>query len=109
LNRPDRTNFFIGYREIYPVNSQALTAAVTYVFSPKYSITASSTYDFGSNKALANSLVLTRMGSDLQVSLGLTYNAILNTFGVSFEIFPNLLPPNRLPGLMGLSPNMVGR
>ena len=59
------------------------------------SLTASSTYDFGTHQSLANSLVLTRMGSDLQVSLGLTYNAIVNTFGVTFEIVPNLLPANR--------------
>jgi hypothetical protein len=70
LNRPDRTNFFVGYRELYPVNSQAVTAAVSYVFSPKYAVTASSTYDFGTNQSLSNVLTLTRMGSDLQVSLG---------------------------------------
>jgi hypothetical protein len=108
LGRPDRTNFFLGFRELYPVNSQAVTASVTYVFSPKYAITASGVYDFGSSKALSNSLALTRIGSDLQVSLGLTYNAILNTFGVTFEIFPNLLPASRRPAA-GLGPSLFGR
>jgi hypothetical protein len=105
LGRPDRTSFFLGFRELYPVNSQAVTASVTYVFSPKYAITASGVYDFGSSKALSNSLSLTRIGSDLQVSLGLTYNAILNTFGVTFEIFPNLLPANKRPSA-GLGPGL---
>jgi hypothetical protein len=90
LNRPDRTNFYLGYRQIDPVQSKAVTAAVTYVFSPKYATTISSTYDFGTNQSLSNSLVLTRMGSDLQVSLGFTYNALQNNFGVVFEILPNL-------------------
>lgn len=95
FNRPDRTNFYLGYRDIFPLQSRAVTGAVTYVFSPKYSMSASSTYDFGTNVSQSNSLVLTRMGSDLQVSLGVTYNAILSNFGVTFEIFPNLVPENR--------------
>jgi hypothetical protein len=110
LNRPDRTSFFLGYRQINLINSQALTGSVTYVFSPKYALTASATYDFGSNQALTNSLVLTRMGSDLQVSLAITYNAILNTFGASVEIFPNLVPASRRPGMLGLGQSsLLGR
>lgn len=100
LNRPDRTNLFLGYRQIDPLESKAVTAAVTYVFSPKYAMTASTTYDFGTNQALSNALVLTRMGSDVQVSLGLTYNALTNAVGVAFEILPNLVQPGkRVPGL----------
>jgi hypothetical protein len=99
LNRTDRTSLFLGYRQIDPLESKAVTGAITYVFSPKYSMTASSTYDFGTSQALSNSLVLTRMGSDVQVSLGLTYNALVNTFGVTFEIVPNLIGNRRVPGI----------
>ena len=100
LNRPDRTNFFLGYRQIDPVQSKAVTAAVGYVFSPKYSITASSTYDFGTNQSLSNSLMLTRKGTDLQVSIGFTYNDLQNSFGFLFQIEPNVLPQtNRQPGV----------
>jgi hypothetical protein len=98
FNRPPRTNIYLGFREIYPLNSRAITGAVTYVFSPKYAMTASSTYDFGTSEALSNSLMFTRMGSDLQVSLGFTYNALQNNFGVLFNIIPNLLPANRAVG-----------
>jgi hypothetical protein len=99
LNRTDRTNLFLGYRQIDPLESKAVTAAISYVFSPKYAITASTTYDFGTNEALSNSLVLTRMGSDVQVSLGVTYNALTSSFGVTFEIVPNLVGNHRMPGL----------
>src|SRR5260370_34304586 len=78
----------MGYRDIFPVNSQALVGAVTYGFSPKYAGTASSLYDFGS-KVQANSVMLTRMGKDMQVDLGFSYNSTLNTFGFQFEILPN--------------------
>jgi hypothetical protein len=101
FNRPDRTNFYLGYREIEPVQSRAVTGAVTYVFSPKYAATASSTYDFGTGQSLSNSLLFTRIGSDLQVSLGFTYNALQNSFGALFQIVPNLVPAGRAPTLAG--------
>jgi hypothetical protein len=91
LDRPDRTSFYIGYRQIDPLLSKAVTGAFTYVFSPKYAMTASSTYDFGTNQSLANSVVFTRMGADLNVGVGVTYNALQNNFGVLVEVLPSLL------------------
>jgi hypothetical protein len=106
LNRTDRTSFFLGYRLIDPIESRALTSAVTYVFSPKYAITASSTYDFGINQSLSNSLVITRIGSDLTMSLGFTYNALLNNFGFTIAILPNLVAMNQrtTTGLLNRAP-----
>jgi hypothetical protein len=112
LNRPDRTSFYLGYRQIDPVQSRAVTGAVTYIFSPKYATTFSTTYDFGTNQShsLSNSLVLTRMGSDLQVSLGFTYNALTNNFGFVFEILPNLAAQSsRRLGLPAFGSSMLGR
>jgi hypothetical protein len=110
FNRPDKTSFYLGYRQIDPVESKAVTAAVTYIFSPKYGVTASSTYDFGTNQALSNSLVLTRMGSDLQISFGVTYNALQNVFGVTFEILPNLVAQTgRVPGTSAFGSSLLGR
>src|SRR5262249_35579405 len=104
FNRPDRTNFYLGYRQIDLLNSSAVTAAVTYVFSPKYAMTGSTSYDFGTNQALSNSLVFTRVGSDLQASIGFTYNAILGTFGFTFEIVPSLAAnTSRLAGGQGMN------
>jgi hypothetical protein len=110
LNRPDRTNFYLGYRQIDPIQSKAVTAAVTYVFSPKYATSLSSTYDFGTGQALSNSVVLTRMGSDLQVSLGFTYNVLQNNFGFVFQIEPNILAQlSKHPGMPAFGSNMLGR
>ena len=105
FNRPDRTNLYLGYREIDPLSSRALSGAITYIFSPKYAMTASAVYDFGTSQSQSNSLIFTRMGSDLQVSFGINYNSILNTFGVTFEIVPNVVPQNkRIPGMAGIGP-----
>jgi hypothetical protein len=110
LNRPDRTSLYLGYRQIDPVGSRAVSGALTYVFSPKYAVTASSVYDFGTSQAISNSLVLTRMGSDMQVSIGFTYNALQNAFGFTFEIVPNLVPPGkRVPGLGNMMSGFAGR
>lgn len=90
FDRPDRTSYFLGYRQIDPLQSRAVTGSVRYTFSPKYAMTFSATYDLGVSRALNNTLIFTRTGRDLQVSLGFTYNSIQNNFGVVLEIVPNL-------------------
>ena len=65
---------------------------MTYVFSPKYAMTLSSSYDLGTSEAQTNTLVFTRTGSDLQVSLGFMYNSLQNNFGAIVEIVPSLVP-----------------
>jgi hypothetical protein len=103
LNRPDRTNYFIGFREISPVNSQALTAAITYIFSSKYAMTASALYDFGTNQALSESLIFTRTGSDITISVSVSFNATTNNFGFDLIILPNLVATGkRFAGLVGV-------
>lgn len=109
LNRPDRTSLYLGYRNIFPVDSQAAIAALTYVFSPKYALTLSSFYDFGT-KVQANSLVLTRMGKDLQANLGFSYNSTLNTFGFQFELLPNAVAATqRVNGMPAFGSGTLGR
>jgi hypothetical protein len=101
INRPDRTNFYAGFRYTDPLQSRALIASVTFPFSAKYAVTASTLYDLGVANTNVNSLTITRIGTDLQMSVSLSYNAMLNTFGFGLEILPNLLP-NRGPGMMGV-------
>jgi hypothetical protein len=102
-NRSDRTNLYLGFRYIDPLMVRAATLAITYIFSPKYAGTVSTTYDFGTGEAFANSLMFTRMGSDLQVSLGVSYNALQSNFNVMFNIVPNLLPANKMGGMGAIS------
>jgi hypothetical protein len=114
LNRPDRTNYFIGFREIDPVGSQAVSAAITYIFSNKYAMTANTLYDFGTKQAVSNSLIFTRTGSDITVSMAVSYNAITNNFGFDLIILPNLVATGkRFAGLVGVpgvgTGGMLGR
>lgn len=90
FNRPDGTNFFLGYRETDPVNSKAVTANVGYRLTRKYGMNFSTSYDFGTQQALSNQFLVTRTGTDLTVTVGLTYNQTTNTTGFTFGIVPNI-------------------
>src|SRR5207253_5138910 len=101
ITRPARTTFYLAYRHYDPLESRAIVTALTYPFSAKYAITASTMYDLGIAHNNVNSLVLTRICTDFQVSVGFNYNAILYTYGFSFEILPHLLPIHgRGPGML---------
>jgi hypothetical protein len=104
FNRPDRTTFYLGYRQIDPLQSRMVMGAVSYVFSPKYAMTLSSSYDFGTQEAQNNTVIFTRTGTDLQVSLGFSYNSLQNNFGAIVEVVPSLLPvQRRAAGLTALA------
>lgn len=95
FTRPDRTTFHLGYRHMDPLHSRIVIASMSYVFSPKYAATLGMAYDFGTTEAVTNTLVFTRTGTDLQVSMGFMYNSLQNNFGAIVEIVPNLMPNNR--------------
>src|SRR5262249_46880144 len=50
FNRPDRTSYYIGYRHIELLQSHTVTGSASYMFSPKYSMTFTASYDFGVSK-----------------------------------------------------------
>lgn len=90
-SRPDNTQFYLGYRQVDPLQSRAVIASLQYIFSPKYAVSFSTVYDFGIAENLSTSVLLTRMGTDVQVSVGINYNALINNFGIVFQILPNLV------------------
>jgi hypothetical protein len=110
FNRPDGTNFFLGYRHIDPIRSRAVTLAASYQLSRRYSTTIASTYDFGIQAALSNTVLLNRVGSDVTISVGFNYNAIVNNFGVQFTVIPNIarLLGNPLAGARGFGNQALG-
>lgn len=91
FNRPDGTNFFLGYRHTDPLDSRAVTASITYNLNEKYSVNVFSTYDFGNNAALSNQISLARTGADVTLLFGVSYNALQNNFGLQFAVVPNLV------------------
>ncbi|MDY3554458.1 LPS assembly protein LptD [Gemmata sp. JC717] len=90
LDRTDRTNVYLGYRQTDPINSKAVTLSMGYQLSSRYYVNVGASYDFGLQQSLSNSLTMTRTGSDLTTTIGFTYNAFVNNFGFQFLIVPNL-------------------
>ena len=112
ITRPDRTNLTLSYRQIDPLESKAVIASLTYPLSAKYAVTASTLYDFGVHNQIIT-LMVTRLGTDLRFSMGVSYNSILNNFSLAIEIVPSLMPSNsRLTGTglggMGMPGGMAG-
>ncbi len=102
-NRPDGGNFYLGYRHVDPVRSRALIAVLGYQLNRKYSITAANVFDFGTEIAQSTSVAFNRTGTDLTLSLGFSYNAFVNNFGVQVLLLPNAAVINR-PGVPTGSP-----
>jgi len=104
FHRPDSSSLYVGYRQIDPVNSKAVVASLVYPLSGKYAMTANTVWDFGVD-VRTYSLLLSRMGTDVMFNLGVNYNSTLNTFGIIFEILPNLArrPTGRTAGLFPMA------
>lgn len=102
--RSDRTAISLEYREIDPLESQAINSSLSYVFSPKYAMTGVVAYDFGTGSQF-NQLTVTRMGSDLQVSVGFYYDSVFKNFGMTFQIMPTILAASqRYQGIGAINP-----
>jgi hypothetical protein len=89
LGRTDSTSLYLGYRQIDPLQSKAVVATVVFPFSAKYALTASTVWDFGVNVS-SYSLFLSRMGTDVIVNFGVSFNSTLNSVGIAFEMLPNV-------------------
>ena len=91
LSRPDNTSLTLDYIHIDPLGSRQVVGSVGYIFNAKYSARAYGNYDFGVKNNWTVGTVITRKGTDLSMSLGFNYSAIINNFGVVFELVPNLI------------------
>lgn len=103
VDRPERLQYFLGFRSIEPVGSESITASTRYRFSQKYSVLMSSTYDFGERQSLGNMIALTRTGTDIEITLGFTYDALTQNFGFVFNVLPALMSTGRNNRAMALS------
>lgn len=89
FNRPDGSNVYIGYRHTDPIGSRVFLAVVGYQFSRKYSISVANAFDLSNNFAQSTSVAFNRTGTDVTMSLGLSYNAFQNNLGLQFLLVPN--------------------
>lgn len=88
-NRPDGSNFYLGYRHTDPIGSRLLVAVLGYQFSKKYSVSLQNVFDLSNNFSQGTTVAFNRTGTDMTMSLGVSYNSFQNNFGIQFLIVPN--------------------
>lgn len=88
-NRPDGSNFYLGYRHTDPISSRVLVAVLGYQFSKKYSVSLTNVFDLSNNFSQGTTVAFNRTGTDMTMSLGVSYNSFQNNFGLQFLIVPN--------------------
>ncbi len=101
IERPPRGSFYVGYSILDPIDSRVAQIAYNYWMSPKWISSFQTSYDFGETENLGQSLVLTRIGSDLVFRLGFSWNPLRDNFGIGFEIQPRLYPGLHVGSLSG--------
>jgi lipopolysaccharide export system protein LptA len=101
IDRPPRGSFYVGYNILEPINSHVIHTSYNYWMSPKYVSSFTTSYDFGEQSNLGQSLVLTRIGADLVFRLGFHWNPLRDNFGFGFEFEPRLDPDLHLGSING--------
>jgi hypothetical protein len=89
FSRPDGSNIYIGYRHTDPIGSRVFLTALGYQFSRKYSVSVTTAFDFSNNFSQSTTVAFNRTGTDVTMSLGLSYNAFQNNLGLQFLVIPN--------------------
>ena len=105
ITRIPKGNIFLGYTIVNtgPISTSALNASYSYWMSPKWFMTAATSYDFGNGILLGGSGSLTRIGADYLTSVGLAVSPLQHSYQFVFEISPRLSPNIRLGSAAGLT------
>ena len=88
VRRDDRMTYFVGNRYIEELDSNITSVFGEYDLSPKYSIAASQSYDFGLSENVSSAVEVRRKFDQFFMSFKLHYNERDNQSGFSFNIFP---------------------
>ena len=90
-----------------PLDSQIATASYSYIMSPKWISTASTSYDFGQSRSVGQAFTITRVGEWLLFHLGGNVDVSKNNVGFQFSVEPRLgrgaLNTSKFNSMMGNS------
>jgi hypothetical protein len=109
LSRPPRGNFYLGFRQVEgPIDSRVITLSYTYWMSPKWISTFGTSFDFGQEGNIGQSVSVTRIGESFLVNLGFSVDPSRNSYGFGFSIEPRFLPKSRLANVGGAHVPVAG-
>ena len=103
-NRSTRGSAYIGVRQIRGagvLDSQIVTASLSYTMSPKWITTMSTAFDVGEQNDLGQAWTFTRVGADFLIHFGAIVNPRQDNVGVAFTIEPRFGPRTNSRGVFG--------
>jgi len=105
--RLNRGSLYAGVRNIQALGIDAtqLIGSFSYRMGPKWASTASFFQDLNQTQNSGESVTLTRIGADFNVSVGVRVNNARGDAGVIFQIEPRIAS-NALSGLLGPPPGL---
>lgn len=88
--RSQRGTIYLGLRHLTfaQIESDMIIASYTYVMSPKWLSSLRATVDVKDTQNMRQAIMLTRVGADFLVHLGIQNNSRTENFGVTFAIEP---------------------
>jgi hypothetical protein len=102
LNRPPRGSLFAGIHYLDgPIHNTILSMSYTYRLSPKWLSTAGMSVDVAGQGNIGQNFSITRIGEAFLVSLGGSFDASRDNFGLQLAVEPRFLPRGRLGQVNG--------
>ncbi len=107
--RSKRGSVYVGYRSVNgtaALDSDIVTASLSYAMSPKWAMTAGTAYDFGEGRDRGQSFMLSRIGLDWIFHMGANYDASKDNVGFALMFEPRFgsssSSPVQLNSLLGV-------
>jgi hypothetical protein len=88
VRRDPTESYYIGNRYIADLNSNIVTVSANYTITPKYSLGASQSWDFGLGKDVASSISVVRSFDRFIIAFNFSHDEISNQTGFSVNIAP---------------------
>jgi hypothetical protein len=87
-----RGSVYLGVIQVKggPLDSQIATATYSYVMSPKWISSATTSYDFGQGRSAGQAFTITRVGEWFLVHLGGNVDVSKNNVGLQIAVEPKL-------------------
>jgi hypothetical protein len=88
VRRDERLTYFIGNRYIDELNSNITTVSLSYELSPKYTLLASQSFDFGLSENVSSSFGLLRQFDAFFLSVSTSHDSITDQSTFNFNLYP---------------------
>jgi lipopolysaccharide assembly outer membrane protein LptD (OstA) len=88
VRRDERVTYFVGTRYIDELSSNITTVALSYEISPKYTITASQSYDFGLSQNVSSSIGFLRQFDAFFIQVSISHDSTSDQSSFNFNLYP---------------------